>query len=110
MQGISFDISNIGKAALISHAKGTKHVQPEKSMREGLPIQVFLNLTKPTWRTATGSGSASNHSTVATATQSTFNIIPAPIVTRTSAAEVRLALKVADTHCTISVEVLEVYF
>lgn len=68
----SFDMSNMGEAALSSHVKGTKHIQHEKSVRDGLPIQVFFNSTKTMVRPS-GPGSAFDQSTVATATQNTLD-------------------------------------
>ncbi|XP_051238135.1 uncharacterized protein LOC127353140 [Dicentrarchus labrax] len=90
----SFDVSNMGEAALTSHAKGTKHIQHEKTARDGLPIQAFFNSTKTTARPASGPGSVSNMSVVATAKQSTLNVIPAPTATAASAAEILWA----DSH------------
>ncbi len=46
----SLDLSNMGGAALTSHDNGTKHIQHEKAVREGLPVQEFFNLTKTTER------------------------------------------------------------
>ena len=92
----SFNVDNMGEAGLTSYAKGTKHIQNEKTARDGLPTQAFFNSTKTTARPASRLVSASDLSTVATAKQSTLNVKPTPTASATSATEIRWARKVAD--------------
>ena len=94
----SFNVGNLGEAALRSYAKVTKHIQHEKTSRDDLPIQVFFNLMKTMARPASGLRSVSDMSMVATAKQYTLNVKPVTIATATSATEILWVLKVADSH------------
>jgi len=86
--GKTFDISNMGEAALTSHAKGIKHQSAAASEAKSNPITGFLTTARATATPSSTSLSLAKQSSI------TDMVTKNEVLT----AEVMWALKVANSH------------